>query len=204
MFKLKVIKTKAKKHAKRLGRNNKPAASRKRKLIVLGIYLALLLAVIINTSLPSHYLTAKPYTNDKAGISIKYPRGWLYKDGDSSSGGIVSFVSDEENTTKIDISQDTTTLDLAAYVKSVNDQVKAAVSSYLTADEFDTTVNGLKAHVIDAGFNDEKGNFLRGRVLVILKNGQVYIVSASANSVNWDSNNKFLINASMMSLKITK
>lgn len=204
MFKLKVIHTKAKKKFKSVSKNNKPPASRKRKLIALGIYLALLVGVIVNASLPSHYLTAKPYTNDQAGISIKYPKGWLYKDGDPSSGGVISFVSDKQNTTKIDVSKDTTTLDLAAYVKSVNDQIKATLPSYLMADEFDTTVNGQTAHVIDYGANDDKGVFSRGRVMVIVKNGQVYIVSASANSADWGDDNKFKINASMMSLKLTK
>jgi hypothetical protein len=204
VFKLKVIKTKSKESSlQRVGRF-RSTASRKRKLIFLGVYLLVIIGLIINTSLPSHYLTSKAYTNEKAGISIKYPKGWLYKEGDPSNGGVVSFVSDKQNTTQIDVSQDTTTLDLTAYVKSVNDQIKAADSSYLTADEFDTTVNGQKAHVIDGGANDDKGVFQRGRVMVIVKNGQVYIVSASANSVNWDSNNKFLINASMMSFEITK
>lgn len=204
MFKLKVIHTKAKKKLKLAGGKNKPRASRKRKLIVLGIYLALMVGVIVNASLPSHYLTVKPYSNNQAGISIKYPRNWLYKDGEIGGGGIVSFVSDEQNTTKINVSTDTTTLDLAGYVKSVTDQIKSGLPGYLTAGEFDTTVNGQAAHVIDYGYNDEKGNFVRGRVMVILKNDKVYVVSASANNQDWGDDTKFLVNASMKSLKITK
>lgn len=180
------------------GPQSKINKARGKKLIFIGTYLILLVAVVAYASSPSHYLAAKPYHDKKNGFTIQPPRSWQTKK--NQNGALVSFVDPKNSKNEVNINIDKTNLNLSRYVKQVKAILPKFIPSYSIQNEFDTTINGQPVHVID-GEAQVKLVWEKDRVIVAIKNSKAYSVSATTKLNDWDSN-KFVLFSSLKTFKL--
>lgn len=172
------------------------------KTLLLGFYFGLLASLTISLGTAGNDL-ANAYVHDQAGFSIRAPEDWLKKEAEKE-GTIVSFSdTDKDEAGKISISSSSTDQDLSAFVKTVKDELPKTYANYKALADFTVAVQGQPAHIIDAEVVVDNV-WKRGRLMVLVKNGQAYIVSASTNLGYWDTFSSSTINASLKSFTLTK
>lgn len=178
-------------------------AGRRRKLILLAIYLVLVVIFIIVGGNANYDLANQPYTNNESGFSIKPPKDWAVKAGDKE-GVVVTFTdTDKGDSGKITINSTPTDLDLAGFVESAKKELPQTASNYSEIGTLETTVQGQPAYIIDAEAVVENV-WKKARIMIEVKGGQAYVVSASTNLADWNSFDKSIIYASLKSFKLTK
>lgn len=175
----------------------KPPARPRKKLIIAGVYILLLISFIIFGSSPSHYL-GKTYTDTANGFSIRPPKGWKIKHNQDNS--LVEFVDPSDSFKKITISIDQTNQSLADYIATIKKVLPQAIPSYSIQNEFDTTIGGKAAHVID-GEAQKNLVWESNRVVVEVNNGDAYSAAASTKLNDWDVS-KFQLFSSLKTFQI--
>lgn len=148
----------------------------------------------------SNLLEAQAYTNSKFGFSINPAKGWTTKEADQN-GIIVVFTNPVDQGNNILItSQSAQGMDLMANVNATKQQLPAYLKNYQLTDNSSTTVNDQPAYIIGGTFVQRNAN-LRNKQLMVVKNGQVYVVTATAKTDNWVTE-QAAIDASLMSFKL--
>ena len=181
----------------------KPAASRRRKLISLAIYCGLLSALVVSAGNASNDLADKAYVNNEAGFSIRPPDKWRQQVGGDNNALVTFLDNDESVAGKIEVNSTATDQDLTAFVNSTKDELPKTFPQYKALNDFDVTVQGQPAHIIDAEVVVDNV-WKRGRLMIEVKNGQAYVVSASTNLGYWSAFSRTTIDASLKSFKLTK
>lgn len=172
------------------------------KIILMAFYFGLLASLIISMGTASNDLTSA-YVHDQAGFSIRPPEEWLVKEAEKE-GTIVSFSdTDKDEAGKISVSSTKTDLDLASFVNGLKEELPKSYPNYKALADFAVTLKGQPAHIIDAEVVVDNV-WKHGRLMVMVKNKQAYIVSASTNLGYWDTFSSSTINASLKSFALSK
>lgn len=181
----------------------KQPASRRRKLILLAIYFGLIVIFIVIGSNAKYDLANQAYTNNEFSFSIKPPRDWTVKAGDKE-GVVVAFTdTDKDDSGKITINSTATDLDLAGFVESAKKELPQTATNYSEKGHLETTVQSQPAYIIDAEAVVDNV-WKKARIMIEVKGGQAYVVSASTDLADWNSFDKSIIYASLKSFKLTK
>lgn len=164
---------------------------RRGKFIFFTIYFIALFLFIYIGSQPSHYL-GKEYSDSTNGFSITPPKKWTTKQNQDNS--LIEFVDPKDSFIKIKVNIDQTDQKLSDYISLIKQTMPQAMPSFSILNEFDTTIGGLPAHVIDG---EAQVNLVweKNRVVVIVKDSKAYSVAASTKLNDWDTNKYVLLSS---------
>lgn len=173
-------------------RKNAKKLNRRNLSIFLIVYLLLVGLSIFLISQPSHYL-GKWYVDNQNGFAIRPPKGWDNKPNYDNATVEFDDNKDSSKAIKVDVSQTSATL--SDFVTQLKSAIPQTLPSFSLIKEFNTTIGGQPAHVIDG---EAKINLVwkEDRIVIVIYKGNVYVVTANTNLSDW-STSEFILFSSL-------
>lgn len=151
-------------------------------------------------------LESLAYINEKNNFKINGPKGWK-SDESGLLGTLVVFLNPEPDKEGKDpfqaninvITESTQGKNLDDYVKASKEVLPKVLQGYKSTEDKKVTVSGSEGYLIGGTFT--QGVYkLRNYQLVVVKDGQAYIVTATALASTWSKYSEIML-ASMMTFE---
>ncbi|HLN89142.1 MAG TPA: DcrB-related protein [Candidatus Binatia bacterium] len=148
------------------------------------VRLILISALIASMLISSVYA----YDNTQYGFSITAPTGWTTSEG--VSGTVVIFygptMTETGTDVNINIAVTSTTETLSEAISSMKTDYPTSFSDYSLVSESNRNIGGLSSYELVYTFTDS-GNTYKQKQVVLIENGQGFIITCTAIPSNYDS-----------------